>query len=397
MTRNATVKISERRNKNGTSTLILDTYAGSTSYISEGSDKLKYRQERVRKSTGLTITTNPRNKKEKDANKEAYAIAEEMRRQHELELAGVAVIDKSDLQTGVDFYVFYEDYIDTYTKKDKKHVGRAIKYFKEYLGGIRKYRHLTKRLACNDITKTMVEGYASYLLNRFKGEGPHTTFARFKKVVKRAVEEGAMIKNPCDGVTVKCDTGQLKKDTLTQDEILKLIGTHYEGENAEIRRAFIFCLFTGIRGCDVRSITFRNVSFDDRILKFNQRKTEGHSSSSIVQLPLSEALLEIIRKPEFGNKDSRIFNLPTDTTCNIHLKKWVKAAGIDKHITWHCARHSFGTNLCENDENPMTIMALMGHSSLKYTNVYVRVRDKAKRSAMETLSQSLMPSVDNIR
>lgn len=60
------------------------------------------------------------------------------------------------------------------------------------------------------------------------------------------------------------------------------------------------------------------------------------------------------------------------------------------------SRHSFGTNLCENDENPMTIMALMGHSSLKYTNVYVRVRDKAKRSAMETLSMALDNSIEAI-
>lgn len=313
-----------------------------------------------------------------------------MLRQRERELEGVVVCEKSDLDVSVDFYEYYEDYIDTYTKKDKKHVKRGLKYFVEYLGGIRKYRHLTRRLECGKITKAMIEGYASYLLNRFKGEGPHTTFARFKKVLKRAVEDGVITRNPCDGVTIKCDTGQLKKDTLTQEEITTLIQTHYKSENPEIRRAFIFCLFTGIRGCDVRVLTFRNVSYDDKTLRFNQRKTEGHSSASIVQLPLSDALLSLIGRPIFGNKDCLLFNLPSDTTCNLHLKRWVETAKIDKHITWHCARHSFGTNLCENDENPMTIMALMGHSNLKYTNVYVRVRDRAKRNAMETLSQNLL-------
>ncbi len=396
MTKNATVKLTQRKNKNGTSTLVLDIYAGSTAYTDKDSNRLRYRQERQRKSTGLTILTNPRNNRERNKNKETLAIAEEMRRQQERELESVVIIDKSDLKNGADFYDYYDDFLDTYTKKDKKHVERGLRYFKEYLGSVRKYRHLTRRLDCNNITKAMVEGYATYLLNRFTGEGPHTTFARFKKVVKHAVEDGMMIKNPCDGVTVKCDTGQLKKDTLTQEEIAKLIEVHYPGENVEIRRAFIFCLFTGIRGCDVRNITFRNIIYDDKILKFNQRKTDGHSSASLVQLPLSDSLLALIGKPTFGNKDNHIFNLPSDTTCNLHLKKWMKAAKIDKHITWHCARHSFGTNLCENDENPMTIMALMGHSSLKYTNVYVRVRDKAKRSAMETLSMALDNSIEAI-
>ena len=207
MTKNATVKLTQRKNKNGTSTLVLDIYAGSTAYMDKDSNRLRYRQERQRKSTGLTILTNPRNSRERNANKETLTIAEEMRRQQEHELESVVIIDKSDLEDGLDFYDYYADFLDTYTKKDKKHVERGLRYFKEYLGSIRKYHHLTRRLDCNNITKAMVEGYATYLLNRFTGEGPHTTFARFKKVVKRAVEDGMMIKNPCDGVTVKCDTG----------------------------------------------------------------------------------------------------------------------------------------------------------------------------------------------
>lgn len=387
MSNNTTVTLTERKNKNGTSTLILDIYAGTNAYVSD-SGEVKYRQNRSRKSTGLCVKTFPTTAKERREKKETLALAEEIRRQWEQELRAHVVIDKSDLSTQVDFYEFYEDYMQVYNKKDKKHIKRGIRYFKEYLGSIRRYKHFVQRIECKEITRTMIEGYTVYLQNRFTGEGPHTVYARFKKVIKRAFEEGLMPKNPCAGISIKCDTGQLKKDTLTQDEITKLIATHYAKENKEVRRAFIFSLFTGIRGCDVRELTFQNISFDDKTLKFYQRKTEGHSSTSLVQMPLSEPLLNLIG-PMLCNKDTKIFNLPSDTTCNNHLNRWVKAAGIDKHITWHCARHSFGSNLCEEDVNPMTIMALMGHSSLKYTNVYVRVRDKAKKNAIEILSKNL--------
>lgn len=387
MPKQTTVSLNERKNKNGTSTIILDVYGGTCAYTTD-SGQIKYRQIRTRTSTGLVVKTNPVNAKERREKKETLALAEEIRRQREQELRSHVIIDKSDLTTEVDFYDFYEDYLEVYNKKDKKHIKRGIRYFKEYLGSIRRYKHFAQRIECKEITRTMIEGYTVYLQNRFTGEGPHTVYARFKKVIKRAFEEGLMPKNPCAGISIKCDTGQLKKDTLTQDEITKLIATHYAKENKEVRRAFIFCLFTGIRGCDVRALTFHNISFDDKTLKFYQRKTEGRSCSSLVQLPLSEPLLNLIG-PILCKKDVRIFNLPSDTTCNNHLNRWVKAAGIDKHITWHCARHSFGSNLCEQDVNPMTIMSLMGHSSLKYTNVYVRVRDKAKKNAIENLSKDL--------
>lgn len=382
-----TVTIRKRPRKDGTASLILDIYCGSQAEIDSNTGKTIYNPIRERRTINGYIYLKPRNKQERQHNKETMALAEEIRKQEEYRLASSAVFDKSDLSEESDFYMYYQDYVDCYFKKDKRHLTRALMLFQDYLKSIRKYRHFAKRLEFSSITRQMIEGYTGYLQERFSGEGPHTVYARFKKVMKNAVLDGKLNRNPCDGVVISCDQGQISKDTLTRDEIRLMMETHYKGENDVIRRAFIFCLFTGVRGCDVRALTYEHISADN-VLRFSQQKTEGHSSASMVSIPMTQFHKSIIGQiPQ--NKKTLIFPLPTDTTCNKHLKLWVKATGIEKHITWHCARHSFGTNLCEKDVNPMTIMRLMGHSSLKYTNRYVRVRDKAKVDALEVLCPAL--------
>lgn len=215
-------------------------------------------------------------------------LAEEMRREEERRLADTLVLDKEDIDISTDFYEYYQDYVDGYFKKDKRHLTRAIKLFKEYLETTRKYRHFSKRMDISSVSRQMIEGYVAFLQSKFKGEGPHTTFARFKKVFKTALEEGVITKNPCAGVKVSCSQGQIAKDTLTQEEIKTLMATHYNKEKTEVRNAFLFCLYTGIRGCDVRHLKYDAISIEDKTLRFYQQKTDGRSSESYVSLPLND-------------------------------------------------------------------------------------------------------------
>lgn len=73
-----------------------------------------------------------------------------------------------------------------------------------------------------------------------------------------------------------------------------LINTTYRGQNPETRRAFIFTLYTGIRFCDIKNLTFANVDYSNKVLTFNQKKTQGHSSRSYVTIPLNDGLLALI-------------------------------------------------------------------------------------------------------
>lgn len=205
------------------------------------------------------------------------------------------------------------------------------------------------------------------------------------------VEKNYLPKNPCQGVVCKTDEESLKKDILSVDEMKKLIETTYPQQNKDVRRAFIFCLYTGIRYCDVKDLRYGNVDFSNKLLTFNQKKTEGHSSKSWVTIPLNDGLLSLVGNPEINEDgrqiDTNLFNLPSQTMCLKSVKKWVKRAGIQKHITWHCARHSFAVNILNNGANIKTVASLLGHSGLEHTEKYTRAVDELKQKAIDSLPE----------
>ena len=262
----------------------------------------------------------------------------------------------------------------------------TLNRFKDFLRDTEGYSKYTLFIKPEQITKELVSNFVDYIQGRSKGEGAMNIFQKFKKVIKYAVEHDVILKNPCTGIICKVDKQVLRKDVLSMDEIQTLIKTHYQYESNEIRRAFILCLYCGLRFCDVKDLTFESVDYSNRLLKFEQNKTKGHSAASGVVIPLNEGLLNLIgEKPSGGNKESKIFNLPTYQSCNKSLNRWVKHAGIDKHITWHCARHSFAVNILNNGANIKTVASLLGHSGLKHTEKYTRAIDSLKQEAINSL------------
>ena len=61
------------------------------------------------------------------------------------------------------------------------------------------------------LTKDLMRSFTEYLIKRYTREGAHTLYARFKKMILAAVEKDIIRKNPCTGVSIKKDYGQLKK------------------------------------------------------------------------------------------------------------------------------------------------------------------------------------------
>ena len=88
---------------------------------------------------------------------------------------------------------------------------------------------------------------------------------------------------------------------------------------------------------------------------------------------------------EGGSRDDLVFELKSYESCNRAIKRWAKRAGIDKHLSWHCARHSFAVNILNSGANIKTTSSLLGHSGLKHVEKYTRAIDKLKEDAMNSL------------
>lgn len=339
---------------------------------------------RKREKLDLYLISNPRTPQEREKNRRTIELARKIRWEREQEFLELREGYRLRKERKIHFFDFFDNYIENYTKKDIRMIQIARQRFWDFLA--KHYPNLRQELFMPDqITQEMMKKFVDYLQTRSVGEGAKSILQRFKKVVRNSLQQGYITKDPCAGVHCVVDDQALVKDFLSQEEMQKLIATHYRHENPEVRKAFIFCLYTGMRWCDVRDLTFDNIDYANKRLRFNQDKTKHHSSKSWVNLPLTDDLLQLVgQPPKYFAKESPVFVLPKNAPQK-SLQKWVDFAGIDKHITWHCGRHSFATNLMSNGTHDITIANMLGHSDLRYVQRYARVVDSMKVDAINSL------------
>lgn len=381
-------KLKKKVLSDGQISLYLEYYMGYTKVYDEKKAKNVIKHNRKKEFLSLYIWQAPRTPIERQQNKNTYELARRIRFEREQEFKESINGYRLKKDRNINFLDYFQTYNDNYTKKDYRMMVLTLNRFKDFLKETEEYNKYALFIKPEQITKDMVSNFVDYIQSRSKGEGAMNIFQKFKKVIKYAVDHDVILKNPCTGIVCKIDKQVLRKDVLSMDEIQTLIKTHYKNESNEIRRAFIFCLYCGLRFCDVKDLTFENIDYSNRLLKFEQNKTKGHSSASGVVIPLNEGLLHLIgEKSPKREKESKIFNLPTYQSCNKSLNRWVKHAGIDKHITWHCARHSFAVNILNNGANIKTVASLLGHSGLKHTEKYTRAIDSLKQEAINSLPE----------
>ena len=77
------------------------------------------------------------------------------------------------------------------------------------------------------------------------------------------------------------------------------------------------------------------------------------------------------------------------------LKNWLKAAGITKHITFHCARHTFGSLQVDAGTGIYTVQHMLGHKNVETTQIYANMADESKRESVNriTLKPKITPQL----
>lgn len=396
-------KLMARILSDGRDTLFLQYYIGTVNTTDENGDR-KYSVKRRKEAMNLFIYHSPKTRQEREHNKSVLIVARETRQMKAREMLARNNGYKFAHTDDMDILTWMRHYHEACLTKDVRMVRQAYDAFTDFLVDpdmqMRGYGRMTKAeskewaLKRNELlgkfylkesmlNKQMIERFVIYLKNRFNGETPGSIYTRFKKIIKAAVEADILRKNPCKDIKIRIDINTIAKDILSMDEIKVLLSTHYNGENPEIRRAFAFSLYAGVRFCDVNELRYRNIDYSNKLIKFTQSKTNGHSSASTVTIPMSDVLLKIIG--EKRERDEKVFKLPSHSMCLKALRHWTERAGIDKHITWHCARHSFAVNILNNGANIKTVASLLGHSGLKHTEKYTRAVDKLKVEAVNSL------------
>ena len=199
------------------------------------------------------------------------------------------------------------------------------------------------------------------------------------RVFEMAVIEGIIDRNPCKGVSVK--TPETEKKVLTTGEAQKLLA---EGRACCHRfyPVWALALMTGMRSGELFALKWQNVDFENRAIHVVEQWTSkcgfGPTKTRKTRVtPINDALLVFLKELKLGSGARSEFVLP-------RLKEWeggeqaivtrefCESIGITP-IAFHDLRATFITNLLGRGESLGRVMAMVGHTQLKTTNVYLRL------------------------
>ncbi len=200
-------------------------------------------------------------------------------------------------------------------------------------------------------------------------------FNNLKTALNYAVRKEIISKNP---ITVSAGKEEAKREFLTLEEIKRV--NQANTEYNETKQAFLFSCFTGLRLSDIVNLTFSNIV--DNKLVFKQQKTGNNEI-----LPLTKEAVKIADRQREARKSGKVFNLPGRMTIGRRIRKITEKAGIEKRITFHCARHTFATLNLTFGNDLYTTSKLLGHKNIATTQIYAKIIDEKKKEAVDRLPE----------
>ncbi|HEY4154093.1 MAG TPA: site-specific integrase, partial [Puia sp.] len=214
-------------------------------------------------SAGVFTYSKPKTQTEKNHNKEALAILEIKRSR--------LVLDRQAIGTGYipahrykhNFVDFFEDFVKKNIRKGKRHLHACFEHFKTFIG--------KRSLPPVEITEEFCQRFRNYLLDKFNGDTPMNYFSEFKRMIKAATKQGYFRNNPAEDIKAKAGKNRRLKEHLEVEEYLQLLKTPCLNE--EVREAFIFCCYTGLRWVDVKQINWLDLEKDTIKTRLIQAKT----------------------------------------------------------------------------------------------------------------------------
>jgi integrase len=235
------------------------------------------------------------------------------------------------------------------------------------------------QISFQDITPSFCRNFKDYLLGIINASTAKTYLSALKATINRAIKENIISDNPCKNITIKAQDA--KKEFLLQEELEKVV--NQETPFIEVKNAFLFSCFTGLRLSDIIALTWREV--EHGYLYFRQKKTKN--PERILLTADASSILDDQKKKHV--ESNHVFDLPHSMNkLNIILKSIIQAAGITKNITFHCGRHTAATSWITAGVDIFVVQKLLGHSDINTTMVYAKLIDKKRDEYVDK-----MPSI----
>ena len=370
------VHIREKRLNDGNVSLYLDMY-----YMG------------ARKKEGLKLYLVPEvNAAAKLQNRNTLKLAEQIKAERILDIQQHGLVNWENVKKGrmtlsawVEKYTKDENGLTPASMRSKRNAQARVEQYLLYIG--------KPNLALKEVDKDFCKGFIAFLKTCTFNNGKKTLGSttcrifmnRLAAALNMAVREGLIDNNPFKLLDAK-EKPQKKstmREFLTIEELRTLIATPCRYEI--VKKAFLFSCFTGLRYSDMMALKWNEIhkAADGKTLYIEHEQVK---TKNMVTIPLSNEALKWMPRKSKG--DERVFHQLriTSTTVEVVLGEWMQEAGIQKHITYHCSRHTAATLLLTLGADLYTVSKILGHRSIRMTEVYAKIVDKKKIETMNLVN-----------
>jgi site-specific recombinase XerD len=222
----------------------------------------------------------------------------------------------------------------------------------------------------------------------------HNTCIRYLKILKKianlCVKNEWLLRNPFQ--SYKCVSDEVEREVLNEEELEKLISKELPSKRLEeARDIFAFSCYTGYAYSEVLALTPDHIGIGldgEKWIFIHRRKTDNRSN--VMLLPTALQLIEKYRNHPVSLSTGRLFPVKSNQKYNDYLKEIAGICGIDKRLTTHTARHTFATTVTLANDVPIeSVSSMLGHKSIRTTQIYAKVVQKKVSNDMKQLKSKL--------
>lgn len=297
-----------------------------------------------------------------------------------------------DSKTLMEVFHFHNEQMKSLIGKDftsstVKRYDTTLSHVKEYL----KKDYKTDDILLSELKYEFISGF-DYFLKTVHKCNHNTTMKyikNFKKIVHLALKNDWIPKDPF--IRFECHIEPIERNILTKEELTKIENKRILIPRIEqVRDIFVFCCYTGLAYIDVSKLSYEHIvtGIDgEKWINLNRTKTKTKS-----QIPLLPKALEILDKYKPLPKQDPNALLPviTNQRMNAYLKELADICEISKTLTFHIARHTFATTVTLTNGVPIeSVSAMLGHKSIRTTQIYSKVVEEKLSNDMSTLRDKL--------
>jgi len=304
-----------------------------------------------------------------------------------------SLLDKEKSEGVIGIFDYYLESIlaklnKGYAMETYKHYKSSRKRLAEFI----KARYKRNDYPLDSINYKFLDSFDVYCKQK---HGNHQNTAwnyhkHLRRVLNIAVSMDYIPKNPYS--KFKVGLKETHREYLTADELSRIEAKEIQIERlSAVRDIFVFACYTGLSFSDITKLNHDHLKTGiDKKTWIIIDRTKTNTRCQIPILPKAKKILEEYKDYPKNQRKGLLLPVLTNQKMNSYLKELGDICGIRKSITMHVARHPFATTVTLGNGVPIeTVSKVLGHTSLKTTQIYAKILDKKISEDMDHLKNKL--------